>query len=139
MNTKFTAIIATTVDTPNRNGIIYSKAAMEEAIKKMQPIIDEGRLMGELGQGSSAVNLGNVSHKIDKLWIEDGKGYGDITILNTPQGKIVEDLLNIEPTPVSLGMRCIGTPEYSTEDPKIGVVKDLSIITMDIIQNEQRN
>ena len=43
---------------------------------------------------SSVVNLKNASHIIREIWWDDDEVYGNVEILNTPSGKIVESLLS---------------------------------------------
>lgn len=51
--------------------------------------------LGCLGvnEATESIPLNFVSHKINNLKVEDGSIIGDVTILNTPYGNIVKELI----------------------------------------------
>ena len=80
----------------NRNGRIYPRAILDrEADKYNSNYIQKNRAFGELGHPDSpTINLDRVSHMITKLY-PDGPNYiGRAKILDTPNGKIVKNLLD---------------------------------------------
>ena len=80
----------------NRNGRVYPRGILDrEADKYNANYIQKNRAFGELGHPDSpAINLDRVSHMITKLY-PDGTNYiGRAKILDTPNGKIVKNLLD---------------------------------------------
>ena len=80
----------------NRNGRVYTRAILDrEADKYNANYIQKNRAFGELGHPDSpTINLDRVSHMITKLY-PDGSNYiGRAKILDTPNGKIVKNLLD---------------------------------------------
>jgi hypothetical protein len=86
------------IDKSTRNGRFYSRRLWERAIKSVQEKLDQGGLIGTIGHDNpideSAVLNGKISHIVTKLWIgEDSIGYGEVSILNTPSGQTLNNLL----------------------------------------------
>jgi len=80
----------------NRNGRVYPRGILDrEADRYNSNYIQKNRAFGELGHPDSpAINLDRVSHMITKLY-PDGSNYiGRAKILDTPNGKIVKNLLD---------------------------------------------
>jgi hypothetical protein len=82
----FTTIVET-LGSPNRNGRTYTKEVM-------QRVIDSNyNKLGLFGMPTSTIiSLEKVSHKIDNLRIVDRDLLCDVTILETPMGKILSSL-----------------------------------------------
>lgn len=84
-------------DIPNRNGRVYQSDMMNEAIQEYlkNNEIKLGRISGGNcgGDIDHPITLNEASHKIDKLTVEGNELVGDISILDTPQGKNVQALL----------------------------------------------
>ena len=82
-------------DSKNRNGRIYPKSIMENAVAKyVTEQVKTKRAVGELNHPDGpTVNLDRVSHKIVSLQREGNNFIGKAQILSTPMGKIVESLL----------------------------------------------
>lgn len=80
----------------NRNGRIYPKSVMEQAIHKyVTEYVDKNRAMGELSHpvNRPIVKPELASHLITSLRLEGNDVIGKALILNTPQGQIVKGLL----------------------------------------------
>jgi hypothetical protein len=87
------------LDTPNRNGRVYQSDKMNKDIQEYLKNNEFrlGRINGGencLGDIDHPVTLNEASHKIDKLTVEGNELIGDISILDTPQGKNVQALLD---------------------------------------------
>ncbi len=82
----------------NRNGRVYEKATLENAVEKyVSEQVKTGRAVGELNHPEGpTVNLDKVSHKINDLHWQGNDVVGKASILKTPMGKIVEGLLEVE-------------------------------------------
>lgn len=91
------------LDIPDGNGNVWSSEVAKNAIKKYKESqVKEQRALGELDytiRVSNAwpmlvVNLTNVSHQITDLKIKNNTLIGDIKILDTPRGKVLQDLID---------------------------------------------
>ena len=83
-------------ETKNRNGRVYPFGVLEKEVKRYnKELVEKKRAFGELGHPEGpTVNLDRVSHLIEEL-VPDGKNIvGKAKILDTPNGKIVKELLN---------------------------------------------
>jgi len=91
-------IILTTIlqraNIPNQNKRIYSREILEREMNNYQKMIGEARSTGELDHPQEAIiSLANVSHIVREAWWQGDEVMGKIEILNTPKGKIAQDLL----------------------------------------------
>ena len=79
----------------NRNGRIYPREIMEQAVDKYdKEQIKTKRAVGELNHPEGpTVNLDKVSHLITNLEFKGDDIVGKARILDTPNGKIVKGLL----------------------------------------------
>ena len=78
----------------NQNGRIYPREILEREIKKyIDGPVREKRALGELDHPeSSVINLQNVSHNVTKIKMMGDDVYGEVEILPTPAGKILQAL-----------------------------------------------
>lgn len=83
-------------ETKNRNGRIYPLGVLEKEVKRYnKELVEKKRAFGELGHPDGpTVNLNRVSHLIEELMPEGNNIIGKAKILDTPNGKIVKELLN---------------------------------------------
>jgi len=83
-------------ETKNRNGRIYPLGVWEKDVKRYnKELVKKKRAFGELGHPDGpTVNLDRVSHLIEELMPEGNNIIGKAKILDTPNGKIVKELLN---------------------------------------------
>ena len=80
----------------NRNGRVYPFEVLEKEVNRYnKDYVNENRAFGELGHPDGpTVNLERASHMITSLK-PDGKNFiGEATILKTPMGRIVENLMD---------------------------------------------
>ena len=90
-------------DTPTTSGRMYDKESMAKALQELMPAVASGTLLGELDhpkdfdaslEESLYVKLSNASHIVKSVEMdEDGVVSGEIKLLGTPAGKIVENML----------------------------------------------
>ena len=94
----------------NNNSRIYTKENYSEMIESLQSKIKSHSLLGELEHSSSlSLKLDNVSHRIDALSIdEDGVVHGEITLLDTPKGKIAKAIIEAG-SPLYVSSKAVGT------------------------------
>lgn len=121
-------------DKKNRNGRVYGKAILENAVNKyVKEQVKTGRAVGELNHPEGpTINLDKVSHKITELKFEGSDVIGKASILDTPMGKIVEGLLE---GGVKLGVSSRGMGTLVNKQGTSHVGKDFMLSTVDIVQD----
>jgi hypothetical protein len=80
----------------NRNGRVYPFPVLEKEVNRYnKDYVNENRAFGELGHPDGpTVNLERASHMITSLKPEGKNFVGQATILKTPMGRIVENLMD---------------------------------------------
>ena len=80
----------------NRNGRVYPLDILEREVSRYhQAYVSQNRAMGELGHPDGpTLNLDKVSHLVTELYRDGNNFIGKAKILNTPNGKIVQNLLD---------------------------------------------
>lgn len=114
----------------NRNQRIYDLTEMKREIKKVNEAAELGRnILGELDHPDRLeVKLENVSHQIEKLWLEGNIVYGKARILDKhPKGQILRALVE-EGVQVGVSSRGSGQVNEST-----GRVNNFSLSTIDAV------
>ena len=83
-------------ETKNRNGRVYPLNVLQKEVARYnKELVETKRAFGELGHPDGpTVNLDRVSHMIEELVPEGNNIIGKAKILDTPNGKIVKELLN---------------------------------------------
>lgn len=93
---KLTGIILT--DLTNEYYQTMNLDSLPKIMERLQGSINDEMLLGELlvdgYQSSPIISLSNVSHQITNLKLEENKLIADIEVLDTPQGRILKDLIN---------------------------------------------
>lgn len=84
---------------PNRNGRVYPRALWEKVINSdyVKEMISSRMLLGETDHpfdDRAEISIKEVSHAINKLWIENDKVMAELDILNTPNGEKVNTLID---------------------------------------------
>jgi len=121
-------------DEQNNNGRIYPRAILESQVKAIQEKIGDRSLVGALDHPSNdAIHLSQASHLITGLSIaKDGSVMGECEILSTPNGKIVEALIN-DGVKIGISSRGVGSV---TEGIKGKIVnEDFKLITFDLVSD----
>lgn len=121
-------------DEANNNGRVYPRRILESQVKALQDKISERSLVGALDHPSNdTIHLSQASHLITKLWVEkNGDVMGEAEILSTPNGKIVEALIN-DGVKIGISSRGLGTLSEG-KDAKI-VNEDFKLITFDLVSD----
>jgi len=119
-------------ETVNENNRIYPRHILEREVNKLQPLIKERRLLGQLNHPNSIeIDLERVSHLITFLKMEGNDVIGEAEVLSgTPYGAILESLLKNN---VKLGIssRGKGTTRYRNGVDEVN--EDYKMITFDIV------
>ena len=119
-------------DAENQNHRIYPKSILEREVTNYQKAISEGRATGELDHPeSSIVSLQNVSHIIREIGWNGSEVIGTIEILNTPKGKIAQDLIAAG---VRLGVSSRGVGEVVKDATGCDVVDEsFMLVAFDLV------
>lgn len=118
-------------DTLNQNGRIYPLSVLEREVRNYQKFIIENRALGELDHpDSSVVNLKNASHIIREAYIENGVVYGNVEVLDTPSGQILQSLVK---SGVKLGISSRGVGSTKKEGDYYVVQDDFQLICWDYV------
>jgi len=116
----------------NNNGRIYPTAVLEGQIKKLQPLIKERRLCGELDHPQNeTVKLSNASHLLTKLEMVGNEVIGEAEILKTPAGLTAQALIN-GGVKIGISSRGMGTLSEDHTGQKI-VNEDFKLVTFDLV------
>ena len=117
----------------NGNKRVYSQPLLEREIKKLQGPLKERRLIGELDHPSNeVVHLTNASHIITGLTMEGNKVIGEAEILNTPSGKVLQELLRAG-VKIGISSRAVGGLTYNSQNECYDVNENLRLITWDMV------
>ena len=122
-------------DIQNQNGRVYPFSVLQKEVKNYNnKFVKESRALGELGHPDGpTINLDRVSHIITELY-EDGKNFiGKAKIMNTPNGKIVKNLIE---SGVRLGVSSRGLGSVKANKSGVNEVqKDFVLSTVDIVSD----
>ena len=120
-------------DIKNQNGRVYPFSVLKKQVRSFnEKFVKQDRALGELGHPMGpTVNLDRVSHMITELY-EDGKNFvGKAKIIDTPNGKIVKNLLE---SGVRLGVSSRGLGSVKTNKEGVNEVQDDFVLsTVDIV------
>ena len=110
-------------DIKNRNGRMYPMETLRREVARYnENHVQAGRALGELGHPDGpTVNLDRVSHKIVSLKESGSNFIGKAKVLNTPMGKIAQDLIG-EGVKLGVSSRGIGSLKMTREG--VNVVSD---------------
>ena len=116
----------------NRNGRLYERNILfNEANRYNENFVKKSRALGELGHPDGpTVNLDRVSHMITKLDFDGNNVTGRAKIMETPMGKIVENLIN---GGAKLGVSTRGMSSLKNENGVNKVQKDFMLSAVDIV------
>jgi hypothetical protein len=116
----------------NGNGRVYPREVLEREVKKyMEGPIKQNNALGELDHpDSSVVNLANVSHNIKKVWWDGNDLMGSLELLNTPSGKIAQELVSAG-VPLGISSRGMGSVKQLGET--VEVQDDFELLCWDLV------
>lgn len=118
-------------DARNGNGRIYPHSVLDREMKTYQNLVQERRALGELDHpDQSVINLRNVSHLVTETWWNGKDVMGKIEVLNTPKGKILQELVNAN---VKIGISSRGTGSVREIRGDTIVEDDFNLICFDIV------
>lgn len=116
----------------NNNGRMYRKPIMEREVSRYNDkYIKTSRSLGELGHPEGpSINLDRVCHIIKELKMDGATVYGKAKILDTPYGKIVQNLID---EGVRLGVSSRGMGSLKQVNGINEVQDDFNLATVDIV------
>lgn len=119
-------------DALNQNGRIYPRPILEREVRNYQKFVRERRALGELDHpAESVIEAKNVSHVVTEINMDDdGVVKGKVEVLDTPMGKIVQNLLDAG---VTLGISSRGVGSVKNEGDRTIVQEDFQLICFDIV------
>jgi len=118
-------------DTKNGNGRRYPRKTLEREIQKYQQLIEAGRAAGTLNhEDSEDIDMGNISHYIDRMWWDKNNVIGIVRCATTPKGEILKALYN-DGLVFGFSSRAMGSLMESKGD--LIVQDDLELICFDAV------
>jgi hypothetical protein len=115
----------------NGNGRVYPPPVLQREVKNYQKLVKERRALGELDHpDDSVINLKNASHMVTSVWMEGNSVMGKVQVLNTPSGKILQELVN---DGVKLGISSRGMGSVSENNGQTIVEDDFQLICFDFV------
>jgi hypothetical protein len=82
-------------DVPNKNGIIFTQEAIDNAIQKYNDeVVMNGSAFGSLKYTGNEFDMSESAFKISEITKVDNLIEGEIEILETDSGKILKSLVN---------------------------------------------
>ena len=115
----------------NGNGRVYPRKILEREMKNYAMLIKESRALGELDHpDDSIINLKNASHMVTDAWWDGNNVMGKVKVLNTPSGKILQQLVN-DGVKLGISSRALGSVNES--EGQTMVQEDLQLICFDFV------
>ena len=118
-------------DVQNGNGRVYPHKILEREMKNYSKLVKEKRALGELDHpDDSVINLRNASHMVTEVWWDGPSVMGKVQVLNTPSGKILQELVG---DGVKLGISSRGLGSVSENQGRTIVEDDFQLICFDFV------
>lgn len=119
----------------NQNGRVYPKDVLKEEVERYRrENVNKRRALGELDHpDDSVVNLQNVSHNVLSMDWQGNDLVGEVQILSTPAGNILQDLFRNNVN-VGISSRGLGSVQESADGTLI-VDDDFELIAFDFVSN----
>lgn len=115
-------------ESQNRNGRTYSKQIIEREVNKFQGLIESHEALGELSHPDTIeISPERSAILITELKMDGNLAIGKAKVLSTPNGKILESLLN---DGVRMGVSSRGTGNLTEGNM---VAEDYSLVTIDAV------
>ena len=117
--------------TLNQNGRVYPLPILEREVRNYQKFIQENRALGECDHPeSSVVELKNASHIVREAHMEGDVVFGSVELLDTPNGKILQSLVE---SGITLGISSRGVGSTKSEGDHDVVQDDFQLICWDFV------
>ena len=118
-------------DHVNGNGRVYPHKVLMKEIKNYSKLVKERRALGELDHPEdSVINLRNASHLVTDIWMEGKDVKGKIKVLDTPSGKVLQELVRAD---VNVGISSRGMGSVTESNGQTMVEEDFQLICFDMV------
>ena len=118
-------------DAINGNGRIYPHKVLMKEVENYGKLVNDRRALGELDHPEdSVINLKNASHLVTKIWWQDKDVMGKVKVLDTPSGKVLQELVK---SGVSLGISSRGMGSVREDQSQTIVEDDFQLICFDFV------
>ena len=100
-------------------------------VQNYKKLVKERRALGELDHpDDSVINLRNASHMVTDIWMEGKDVKGKIRVLDTPSGKVLQELVKAN---VNVGISSRGMGSVSENSGQTIVEDDFQLICFDMV------
>ena len=118
-------------DAQNGNGRVYPHKVLMREVESYGKLVKERRALGELDHPEdSVINLKNASHLVTDVWWDNKDVMGKVKVLNTPAGKVLQELVN---SGVKLGISSRGLGSVHEGTGGTIVEDDFQLICFDFV------
>ena len=118
-------------DAQNGNGRVYPHKVLMREVENYGKLVKERRALGELDHPEdSVINLKNASHLVTDIWWDNKDVMGKVKVLNTPSGKVLQELVN---SGVKLGISSRGLGSVHESTGGTIVEDDFQLICFDFV------
>ena len=118
-------------DAQNGNGRVYPHKVLVREVENYGKLVKENRALGELDHPEdSVINLKNASHLVTDIWWDNKDVMGKVKVLNTPSGKVLQELVN---SGVKLGISSRGLGSVHESTGGTIVEDDFQLICFDFV------
>jgi len=118
-------------DAQNGNGRVYPHKVLMREVENYGKLVKENRALGELDHPEdSVINLKNASHLVTDIWWDNKDVMGKVKVLNTPSGKVLQELVN---SGVKLGISSRGLGSVHESTGGTIVEDDFQLICFDFV------
>jgi hypothetical protein len=119
-------------NTPNGNERTYPRNVLMREVENYKKLVRERRALGELDHPEdSVINLKNASHMVTDIWWDGDSVMGKVKVLNTPSGRILQDLVGSGVT-LGISSRGLGSVHESNNGQSV-VEDDFQLICFDFV------
>ena len=118
-------------DTQNGNGRVYPMEILRREVNNYSKLVKERRALGELDHpDDSVINLTKASHMVTEIWMEGKDVKGKIRVLDTPSGKVLQELVKAN---VNVGISSRGMGSVRENAGNTIVEDDFQLICFDMV------
>lgn len=117
----------------NGNRRMYPPELIIREINNYKKLVAENRALGELDHpDNNIISLEKVSHRVTAVWMEGNVAMGKVQVLNTPAGKILQQLVK---GGCKMGISSRGMGSVREEGDVTVVEDDFQLICFDFVSD----